>query len=259
MTYLDIAEYPLPPDLTGELARIHRLVSEGYVWWKAQRVPFDTLPRALAKLHAKYFILLDARGRKARRDAGLPAAQVVVGHRPEEGDRPKKAFVEGRVTTIYEPAETRIWPLMLLSTKKLKGEEMHHVAKKPPRWIRGGMAFQMAKDPRGKWQWEILPELYAFYEQAVAYYIARRDWEGLAHFFHSELVPLPNLKGINAQRLRLLKKAEQAWGDLYLRTAGPRRRKPAWMKELKEAWRAPLSIRRIKTQGPTLGEVLANR
>lgn len=29
------------------------------------------------------------------------------------------------------------------------------------------------------------------------------------------------------------------------------------MKELKEAWRLPLSIRRVKTQGPTLGETLA--
>lgn len=241
MSYLEAGEYQLPPDLTGALARIHRLVSEGYRWWKPQTVPRDELPKALAKLHAKHFILLDTRARQARKEAGLPVAQVVVSHRVGE----------------YKPGKPDTWLLMLLATKKLPGEEMHHIAKKPPRWLGRGTAFQMAKDARGKWQWEIAPEAFAFYTETVVHHIARRDWGELARFFHSELDRLPNLKGINAQRLSLLKRVEKAWGDLYLRNAGPRRKKPDWMKELKERWRTPLSIRRVKTKGPTVEEVLS--
>ena len=223
------------------MAWIYRLVVlEGYRWWKTQETPEEKVTAALAKLHQRHYVLLDPGSRSYRRKNGLPVARVVLAPAPQGGK----------------------WPMMLLATRKLKGEEMWDVNRKPPEWPawreKTGQwepMYCLAKDPTGRWTWALMPEVYRLHLEEALSNAQAGHWDQVALVL-KWLGRLPSFRGVHLQRKEVLKRVKQIWGDRYLRIPGPRPRSP-WEKVTEDWPTVAISPLRVKIAGPPLKEVLA--
>ncbi|MFN4073757.1 MAG: hypothetical protein ACK4G4_10160 [Thermus sp.] len=220
-------EHPLPRSQSGVLALILRLVArDGYGWYSVQYAPEDRILVALSKIHAKNPVLMDGMSRHLRRKAGLPAAMVILAPEPKGGR----------------------WPLALLATQDLKGENMNRVdAKHPltwPAWREGKWqpTYVLRRDPnRQRWTWYLEEAFYrALLEEALL--LARmEDWGRLREHLR-RVGTLPLFHGIWEQAHEIRRRVHRLWGDRHRRGPGGEWKRPPWGGAL-EGWpQRPFSL-----------------
>ncbi|UZX16379.1 hypothetical protein KQ693_04955 [Thermus sp. PS18] len=220
--------FPIPRSQTGAMAQILRLVSEGgYTWYSVQTAPEERILVALGKLHEKHRILIDRMGRHARRKAGLPTAYLILGPEPRGGR----------------------WPMVLLATRRLKEENLYQVtdAHYPlvwPAWREGawrGTYVLRYDEARARWTWFLHGDFYQQLLETALFYAHRGDWPRLAGLIRM-LGTLPLFHGVWDQAHEIVHRAQQLWGDRYLRSPGGQWRQPPWRKVLEEWPKRPLPI-----------------
>lgn len=238
-------DYPLPRSQTGALGLILRDVARGkYTWHAVQTAPEDRILAALARLHERHRILIDRMGRHARREAGLPAAHVVLGPEPRGGR----------------------WPLVLLATKRLEGERMHRVDDPThpltwPAWRKEDWrpTYVLKRDPdRRRWTWYLHDAFYRELLEEALHWTERGDWPRLAGHLRM-LGTLPLFHGVWEQTHDILRRVQRLWGDRHLRHPSGQWREPPWRKAL-ESWPKrplPISVKSLRDEPPrTVGEWL---
>lgn len=242
-------DYPLLRGQTALLAAALRLVSrDGYRYHHVQPTPQEKVLVALRKLHEKHHVLIPPAARALRRKAGIPTAQVLLGPLP-----PGPQGGE--------------WPLLLLSDRPLRGENLADVRKKPLTWpaFREGEwrpTYLLMPDERGRWTWHLTEEFYrALLEQALALAHAG-NWPGLIGHLKA-LGGLPMFRGVWRQGREILKRVKGAWGDRHLRHPEGQWKAPPWRKaeeEFPKVPPSPVGMRLYRDEPPrTLGEWLGIR
>lgn len=244
-------DYPLYRSQTAVLAAILRLVSrDGYLWHHLQTAPEERILVALGKLHEKHLVLMDRRARHLRREAGLPLAQVVLGPEPRGG----------------------VWPLALLSDRRLEGEPMRRVTdpRSPLQWVawRGDTwkpTYELHRDERGRWTWKLTEAFHRELLEEALHHAHRGDWPRLV----GHLKPMGNLpmfRGVWLQLQDIRRRVQALWGDRHLRDPEGQWKAPPWRKALEEWPKTPLSpigMRLFVEEGEdrprTLGEWLERR
>lgn len=216
--------YPLYRSQSAVMAAIQRLVArEGYLWYHLQTAPEGKILLALGKLHDRHLVLLDRKARHYRRESRLPVARVVLGPLPQGG----------------------AWPMVLLATERLKGERMHHVERYPLQWVawRKGAwrpTYELRRGPRGGWTWYLVEAFYQELLEEALHHARRGDWPRLAG--HLKTVGhLPMYRGIWGQAQEIRRRAQEAWGDVLLRSPEGQWRPPPWRKALEDWPKTPLS------------------
>jgi len=238
-------DFPIPRSQTGALGLILRAVARGgYAWHSVQTAPEERILVALGKLHEKHRILINRMGRHARREAGLPVAYLVLGPEPREGR----------------------WPLVLLSTQRLEGENMHRVTDphRPltwPAWRAGEWrpTYVLRRDPdRRKWTWYLGDDFYRELLEEALHWTQKGDWPRVVA--HLRMIgTLPLFHGVWEQAHEIRRRVQRLWGDRHLRDPGGQWKAPPWRKVLEEWPGRPFSINvRIWRDEPprTVGEWL---
>lgn len=242
-------DYPLPRNQTAVLAHVLLLLPHGYLWYHLQTAPEERVLVALSKLHQKHGVLLSPKDRHARRISNLPVAHVVLSPRPQGGK----------------------WTLLLLSTKRLKGESMRKVddPQHPltwPAWRQEDWrpTYVLRQDERGRWTWFLTQDFYTQLLEEALYYTQRQDWARLsAHL--ANIGRLPMFRGVWTQAQEIRRRVLALWGDHHLRHPNGHWAKPPWDKVLKHWPPRPLSpvgvtLHWQKGEGPrTLGDWLRQK
>lgn len=220
----DPADHPIPRSQSAAMALILRAVSrDGYRWYHVQTAPEERILEALRKLDERHRILLDRRARNLRREAGLPLAQAVLGPRPRGGR----------------------WPLVLLADRRLPGEAMERVDRKPlpwPAWRREAWrpTYELYRDERGRWTWRLVEAFYRELLEEALHHAQRGDWLRLVGHLKT-LGNLPAYRGVWLQMQDIRRRVQGLWGDRHLRSPGGGWQAPPWRTAL-EGWpRTPLS------------------
>jgi hypothetical protein len=246
---VDPAEYPLLRSQTALLAKAYLLTQrEGYRWWKYQTAPEEKILGALAKLHERHHVLLDRNTRSYRRRMGLPVAQVLLAPEPRGGE----------------------WPMLLLATKKLEGENLFDVRKKPLTWVAyskeaGGWTPFYVLEARGGHPtptWWLHHDVYQRFLEEALFHAQRRDWPRLAGLLRA-LGEYPAFRGIWTQIREIERRARQIWSGRIVREAQGRNPLPPWRSATRD-WRktplSPMGVELYRNEPPrTLGEWLAIR
>ena len=74
----DPADYRLYRSQTAVMAAIRQAVAKGYRYYLVATAPEAKALGAVAKLHERHRILLSPEARRARKEAGLPVAQLFL-------------------------------------------------------------------------------------------------------------------------------------------------------------------------------------
>lgn len=220
---------------------LQQVARSGYTWHHYQTAPTAKLISGLTKLHDKHRILLDQQARTLRRKSGFPVAYLVLTPWPEK----------------------ERWPMVLLATKKLKGERMAKVKEKPliwPGWngVEWVPMYILHFDPETEqWTWRLTEKRYEGYLGEALFYAHEGNWPKLNALL-AHLNNLPNFRGILEQKEEILGRVQKVWGDKYLRTSKGHWREPPWRKVV-ERWPkhpTPIAIRVWDDPPRTVGSYL---
>lgn len=247
---MDPADYPLLRSQSALLAQALRLVArDGYTWWHVQTAPTDRVLTAVRKLDARHAVLLDRAAQAARRRARLPVARLLL--------------APVSVMPPEDPPPT--WPMLLLATRPLPGEELQRVdlsanPRTPLYWVawRGEWrpTYVLKRDQRGKPTWFLSEEFYREMLEEALYYANRGDWPRLVGHMKGA-GHLPMFRGVWSQVQEIRRRVQAVWGDRYLRDPSGQWRTPPWQAAVAEWPRRPLSpigMRLYSEEPRTLGE-----
>lgn len=218
----------LPRSQTAVLSLILREVSRGgYSWHSVQTAPEERILVAIAKLHERHRVLINAMGRHARREAGLPVAYLVLGPEPRGGR----------------------WPVVLLGNQKLPGENMHQVndPRHPLSWVAWRKeawrpTYVLKRDPdRQKWTWWIEDSFYHELLEEALHWTQRGDWPRLVRHLRM-LGTLPLFHGVWEQIHDIRQRVQRLWGDRHLRDPSGQWKEPPWRRVVEEWPKRPLPI-----------------
>ena len=234
----DPADYRLYRSQTAVMAAIRQAVAKGYRYYLVATTPEAKVLGAVAKLHERHRILLSPEARRARKEAGLPVAQLFLGPEPRGG----------------------VWPYALLATKKLEGEHMQSAeGKRPLAWVawrneawlptyelRRGGDTEPRKDKdkdnedTGPWTWFLVQDFYRELLEEALHYARTGNWPKLVGHLKT-LGNLPMFGGIFHQVQDIRRRVQKLWGDQHLRSPGGQWKAPPWKKALEDWPKRPLA------------------
>ncbi len=224
----DPSDYRLYRSQTALMAAVLRHVAQsGLTWHLVATTPEAKALAAVRKLHEKFYVLLEPKAWTLRRKAGLPVARLHLGPFPRGG----------------------VWPYVLLSDRKLKGERMQNAKQKPLRWVAWRKdawrpTYELRFDERGKWTWYLVEAFYRELLEEALYYAEKGDWPRLVGHMKT-LGNLPAFRGVFLQLQDIKKRVMKRWGDRHLRSPAGQWKTPPWKKAL-EGWPArPISPVRV--------------
>ncbi len=216
---MDPADYLLYRSQTAAMAAIRYYVARGYVYHLVASTPVEKALLAVKTLHEKHRVLISPEAQRVRREAGLPAARLVLGPEPKGGR----------------------WPYALLATAKLPGEQMAKLPGKPllwPAWREEAWrpTYELRMDPdTGRWTWYLEEAFYRALLEEALYYTLRGDWPKLVGLLKT-IGNLPCFGGIFKQIQEIRRRVQKAWGDRHLRSPEGRWKAPPWRKALEDDW-----------------------
>ncbi len=207
------------------MAAIRQAVITGYQHYLVASTPEEKTLAAVAKLHERHRILISPEARRARKEAGLPVAQLFLGPEPRGG----------------------VWPYALLATKRLDGEKMRSVEGKVPlRWVawrKGGWlpTYELKRDEdTGRWTWFLVEDFYRELLEEGIHYTRMGNWPKLvAHL--KTLAHLPMFGGIFHQVQDIRRRVQKLWGDQHLRSPNGQWKSPPWKTVLADWPKRPLA------------------
>ncbi len=82
---MDPADYRLYRSQTAVMAAIRQAVGAGYRYYLVTTTPEEKALVAVAKINARHRVLLSPEAQRARKEAGLPAARLLLGPEPQGG------------------------------------------------------------------------------------------------------------------------------------------------------------------------------
>jgi hypothetical protein len=194
------------------MAAIRQAVAKGYRYYLVATTPEEKTLAAVAKLDERHRILISPEARRARKEAGLPVAQLFLGPEPRGGR----------------------WPYVLVATKKLQGEKMWSVEGKYPltwvAWRKGTWAptYELKRDPEtNRWTWYLTEPFYRELLEEAIHYTHTGNWPKLvAHL--KTLANLPMFGGVFQQITDIRKRVQKLWGDTHLRSPNGHWKSPPW-------------------------------
>jgi hypothetical protein len=221
----DPADYRLYRSQTAVMAAIRQAVAKGYRYYLVATTPEEKALGAVAKLHERHRVLLSPEARRARKEAGLPVAQLFLGPEPRGG----------------------VWPYALLATKRLEGEEMRSAeGKRPLPWVAWRKeawlpTYELRKDgDTGRWTWYLTEAFYRELLEEAIHYTHTGNWPKLvAHL--KTLANLPMFGGVFQQITDIRRRVQKLWGDTHLRSPEGQWKAPPWRKALEDWPKRPLA------------------
>jgi len=238
-------DYPLLRSQAALLALALRLVTrDGYRYWLTQTAPADRILTAVEKIDEQHAVLLSPQARKVRREARLPVAHLLLAP-------PTAAPQGGR------------WPMLLLSDRRLRGENMRPVeGRRPLTWVAWRKddwrpTYELRRDKRGKLTWFLVEDYYEDLRKKALTHARAHDWPRLVQTLKT-LGNLPMFTGIYIQATTIKRHVMREWGNEFRRNPSDQWRSPPWRKALegwpKRPW-SPVGIRLYRDEPPrTLGE-----
>ena len=221
----DPADYRLYRSQTAVMAAIRQAVAKGYRYYLVATTPEAKALGAVAKLHERHRILLSPEARRARKEAGLPVAQLFLGPEPRGG----------------------VWPYALLATKRLEGEEMRSAeGKRPLQWVAWRKeawlpTYELRKDgDTGRWTWYLTEAFYRELLEEALHHARKGDWPRLVGHLKT-LGHLPMFGGVFQQITDIRRRVQKLWGDTHLRSPEGQWKAPPWRKALEDWPKRPLA------------------
>ncbi len=209
-------DYRLYRSQTAVMAAIRQAVIAGYRYYLVATTPEEKTLAAVEKIHQKHRVLLSPEARRARKEAGLPVAQLFLGPEPRGGR----------------------WPYAVVATKKLAEETMRSVeGKRPLQWVawRKGAwlpTYELKRDDgTNRWTWFLVEEFYRDLLEEALHHTRTGNWPKLvAHL--KAMSHLPMFGGIFHQITDIRKRVQKLWGDTHLRSPNGQWKSPPWKKVL---------------------------